>query len=128
MCRRDSCTLSKQQTSLSQHGPVSSTHKTILSARQAENLSSQIDQLNVHGHHAGSRTQILNLKETKTTTQGSQSFMDCLNMANSAGEKDRNGGLVHHPTQSSQLSMNGSIEKKKGIKGGTAEKLPEITI
>jgi hypothetical protein len=28
----------------------------------------------------------------------------------------------------SQLSMNGSIEKKKGLKGGTAEKLPEITI
>lgn len=49
-------------------------------------------------------------------------------MANSAGDKDRNGGLVNHPTQSSQLSMNGSIEKKKGIKGGTAEKLPEITI
>lgn len=24
--------------------------------------------------------------------------------------------------------MNGSIEKKKGLKGGTAEKLPEITI
>ena len=45
-------------------------------------------------------TLILNFKETKNASQGSQS----------------------------QLSMNGSIEKKKGIKCGTAEKLPEITI
>jgi hypothetical protein len=79
----------------------SGAHKAILSARQTENLAGHIESLNLYGQgSAGSRTQILNFKETKNASQGSQS----------------------------QLSMNGSIEKKKGLKGGTAEKLPEITI
>jgi len=47
----------------------SGVHKAILSARQTENLTSNIDSLNLYGQgNAGSRTQILNFKESKNAS------------------------------------------------------------
>ena len=47
----------------------SGVHKAILSARQTENLTNNIDSLNLYGQgNAGSRTQILNFKESKNAS------------------------------------------------------------